>query len=296
MGRFVPQPATVVKPFDLRESAAGHELDILDRAALDDAARDCDGIIHLAAISRVADAELDPHLTWKTNATGTRNVLRAARRSPRRPWVLLASSREVYGQTNNLPAREDHPLEPVNVYGRSKAEAEYHLSRARRSGLTTAVVRLTNIYGVPDDHPERAVPAFIRGVLEGRTLRVDGNTSTLDLLHIDDGMAGILLVVEQLESGVTDLPALQLVSGRAVTIGELARMCVEVVGRPVGIHEHPPGEDRVHHFVGDPARAGKVLGWKPGVSLEQGLRVLARALDRRSSVDVPTGALGREAR
>lgn len=83
----------------------------------------CHGIIHLAAVSRVLWGERDPERCLDTNVGGTRHVLAAAVAAKTRPWVVLASSREVYGQASALPVDEDEPLRPLNVYGRSKALA-----------------------------------------------------------------------------------------------------------------------------------------------------------------------------
>ena len=79
--------------------------------------------------------------------------MRAAAAMPIRPWVLLASSREVYGEPGQLPVREDTPMRPVNVYGRSKAAAERVALAWRRSGVDTAVVRMANVddYALPPD-------------------------------------------------------------------------------------------------------------------------------------------------
>ena len=86
----------------------------------------CDGIIHLAAVSRVAEAQKHPLRTWATNVTGTYNILDAAlqRKGKTRPWVIHASSREVYGNQPRKPIPEDTPIMPLNIYGRSKAVGE----------------------------------------------------------------------------------------------------------------------------------------------------------------------------
>ena len=101
------------------------------RAAVDG----CEGIIHLAAVSRVVWGERDPERCWETNVGGLQNVVQAALRSTQRPWLILASSREVYGQPDTLPANEDAPLRPVNQYGRTKVAGEEVVRRAQARGL-----------------------------------------------------------------------------------------------------------------------------------------------------------------
>lgn len=149
---------------------AGHpgRADVADGQAVEQLEDGCGGIVHLAAVSRVVWAERDPERCWRINVDGTRNVLRAARGSQSRLWVLFASSREVYGEPTRLPVAEDAALRPMNVYGRSKAAGEDLVGELRDSGLTTAILRFSNVYGSTDDHPtgwcrrSRAVRSRVR--------------------------------------------------------------------------------------------------------------------------------------
>ena len=203
----------------------GHDRGDVRRA--DDVARavhGCDGVVHLAAISRVVWGERDPDACVATNLGGTRNVLAAClEASPR--WVLFASSREVYGQPAALPASEDAPRHPVNVYGRSKVQGEDLVVGAREHGLATAVVRLSNVYGTTDDHQDRVVPAFARGAAEGRELRVDGRGHTFDFTHLDDTVDGLVRMIGLLEDGEAP-PPVHVLTGRPTTLGELAELAV----------------------------------------------------------------------
>jgi len=79
-----------------------------------------DGVIHLAAVSRILAAEKDPATCWTTNVHGTACLLTCVAESRPKPWVVVASSREVYGLADFVPVAEDTPLRPVNHYGRSK--------------------------------------------------------------------------------------------------------------------------------------------------------------------------------
>ena len=118
---------TEVAGLDVR-GAGDEEGDVRDAERIRQAAAGCCGIVHLAAVSRVVWGERDPENCWAVNVGGLRNVLAAAAtvraKSSGRPWVVFASSREVYGQPDRLPATEDTPLRPINVYGRSKVEGE----------------------------------------------------------------------------------------------------------------------------------------------------------------------------
>jgi nucleoside-diphosphate-sugar epimerase len=186
--------------FDLRARGEAHG-DVRDRTRLHDIVARVDGIVHLAAVSRVVWGERDPELCWATNVGGLRNVLEAAAQSERGPWLVFASSREVYGQPVALPATEDAPLRPVNVYGRSKVEGELLVAEAQRAGLRACTVRLSNVFGSTADHADRVVPAFARAAALGAELRVDGLEHTFDFTHIDDVTLGIVSLTELLSAG-----------------------------------------------------------------------------------------------
>jgi len=118
-----------VRGFDVAAVRPEERGDVRAPEALREALASCAGVVHLAAVSRVLWGERRPEECWTTNVEGTRNVLEAAAASRHRPWVVVASSREVYGQVDTQPVAEDAPRRPVNVYGRSKAAAE-DLTRA----------------------------------------------------------------------------------------------------------------------------------------------------------------------
>ena len=133
--------------------AVGHEFgDVRNPLTIQHAFESCTGIIHLAAISRVIWDEKDPDNCWATNVHGLANVLGLAKPQKVKPWVIFASSREVYGQPTILPATENSPLNPVNIYGRAKVEGERLINEARTQGLRTTIVRLSNVYGSTADH------------------------------------------------------------------------------------------------------------------------------------------------
>ena len=237
----------------------------------------CDGVVHLAAVSRVVWGERDPQGCRSTNVEGVRNVLQAVEERTPRPWLLFASSREVYGQPRRLPATEDTPLRPVNVYGRSKVEGERLVSCAQSRGLCAATVRLSNVYGSADDHADRVVPAFVRAAITGSTLRVDGAQCTFDFTHIDDTIRGMVALVDRLAKGQA-LPPIHLTTGRPTTLGDLATLAVALAGGKASITEAPPRSFDVARFHGAPERARSLLGWTPSVGLREGLQRLARDL------------------
>jgi nucleoside-diphosphate-sugar epimerase len=275
-----------VERLDLRSKEPGAKGDIRDEALVKTKMKGCRGVVHLAAVSRVADGESDPEVCWQTNVIGTEIVMRAAADMPIRPWVLLASSREVYGEPEQTPVREDFPMRPVNVYGRSKAAAERVALAWRRSGVDTAVVRLANVYGALNDHPKRVAPAFARNAVAGEALQVCGRGNTFDFTHLDDATLGLLSVVEALQAGES-LPPIHLATGLPTTLGELAELAVGLTGQKAKIIEVPAPSYNVSRFVGDPTRARELLGWRARVRIGEGMNRLIEAY-RRESGAAPT--------
>jgi UDP-glucose 4-epimerase len=264
-----------VRRLDPRARAHGELGDVRDAAAVRRAVAGCAGVIHLAAVSRVSWGELDPETCWDTNVNGTRKILEAARLAAPRPWVLFSSSREVYGRPDHLPVREDAPLRPVNLYGRSKAEGERLVVDARGAGLRTAIVRLANVYGHVDDHADRVVPAFARAAVEGAPMVICGRDHAFDFTHIDDVVRGLVLLVEALEGGLAP-PPIHFATGCPTTLGELAVLANALGGGRSELVDGPEREYDVDRFVGDPSRAFELLRWRPEVDLSDGLRRLIR--------------------
>ena len=233
----------------------------------------CHGIVHLAAVSRVVWGERDPETCREVNIGGLHNVIAAAKGQTRRPWIVFASSREVYGQPDSLPVAEDTPLRPINVYGHTKVEGERLVRAARDDGLRTAIVRLSNVYGSTRDHTDRVVPAFARNAVMGDTLRVEGVDHAFDFTHIDDAVRGIASLIRVLTGG-EEPPPIHLLTGRPLTLGELAALAVELAGTRAPIVQATPRSFDVSHFHGDPSRARDLLGWIPRVTFPQGLAQL----------------------
>ncbi|MBN1770104.1 MAG: acetate--CoA ligase family protein [Deltaproteobacteria bacterium] len=260
-----------LRRFDPRERDAADRGDVRDPAALARAADGCGGIVHLAAVSRVVWAERDPATCRRTNVGGAANVLAAAAAQRPPAWVLLAGSREVYGRAARLPADEDTPAAPVNVYGESKLAAERLVLEARAAGARVAVVRLSNVYGSTADHADRVAPAFARAAALGEPLVLEGPEHVFDFTHVDDVAAGLLELVRRLEGGTFDLPALHLVTGRPTSLRRLAELAVAAGGGHSAIREAAPRTFDVERFWGDPGRARAVLGWEARIQVEDGI-------------------------
>jgi nucleoside-diphosphate-sugar epimerase len=266
----IQQSGRKVRSFDIRDTP--HH-DIRNGEALQAALEGVEGIIHLAAVSRVVWAQRDPELAWATNVDALTGLLDSARLQPCPPWIVFASSREVYGEPLVLPVPETAPLRPLNVYARSKVAGEQLIESAQKLGITANIARFSNVYGCIEDHADRVVPAFALAAAIGGSVRVEGADNMFDFTHIDDVARGLNLLVDATQAG-HDLPPIHFVSGHGTTLRELADLAVRVSPRRVDCETHASRNYDVARFKGDPLLAAQRLGWKAEVTIEQGFRQL----------------------
>lgn len=248
--------------------------DVCDQALLQRHLVNCEGVIHLAGVSRVLWGEQNPQRCWDINVHATRLLLKVLHQIPHHPWIIYASSREVYGQQIKLPVREDATLMPVNAYARSKVAAESLISHYQNMGLKTAILRFSSVYGSIKDHPDRVIPAFCRAALLGDPLRIDGFDNTFDFTHVGDTVRGILCAVAKLCAGSKGLPPIHLTTGQGTSLLQLAQLIECLVKKKLVMHEAPARTYDVQRFIGDTQRAKQLLGWEATTTLAQGISTL----------------------
>lgn len=279
LGRSLLSRGHEVVGLDIRAKKQNFHGDVLDEPRVEGLLRGVDGVVHLAAVSRVITGEREPERCRRTNLDGLATVLRVACRQETPPWFIFASSREVYGEPGSLPVAEDRPLAPVNLYGQTKVEGE---KMVMASGLCSAVVRLSNVFGGANDHPDRVVPAFVLAALRGQPLRIEGPDNTFDFTHLDDTVDGLLRVVDLLHTRRNSLPPVHLLPGKPTSLLELARSALAVTGSSSPLKIEAPRRFDVSHFYGDPTLARELLGWSARISLTEGLSRLAALLQQTS--------------
>ncbi len=264
--------------------------DVRNMESIRSSIRGCIGVVHLAAVSRVVWAEQDPKNCWNTNVGGLINVVQAIEEAEQPPWLIFASSREVYGKPDLLPVTEDSPIRPINVYGRSKAEGERITHAAHLRGTQTAIVRFSNVYGNVHDHPDRVVPAFARSAVLGQPLRVDGLNNTFDFTHVDDTVQGISTLIQSMTKFTNSIfPPIHFLTGQQVTLGDLASLTIELAGSGSSIQTALPRKYDVGNFYGDWTRALNLLNWKPEINIRHGLSNLIRNFQLKMSVENTCG-------
>ena len=246
--------------------------DIRDSTCVATAVRGCDVVFHLAALISIPYSYEAPDSFVETNVRGTLNVLQAAR-SVGGIRVIQTSTSEVYGTPQTVPITEAHPLRAQSPYAASKIAADQlALSFHHTYNLPVTVLRPFNTYG-PRQSARAVLPTIVSQLLAGRCeLRLGALWPERDLTYVSDTVEGFLKAAAT-ENAIGQV--VQLGTGRAVSIGALAELAqrtlgitVEVVGDELRLR--PEGSE-VARLVSDPTRAGRVLGWSPSVSLEDGL-------------------------
>jgi len=132
------------------------------------------------------------------------------------------------------------------------------------------------VYGSERDLPERVIPKFMTKALLGEDITLYGGDQVLDFTYIDDTLSGILKAFAASLDGGSGVPGQEFhfVTGRGVSVSDLATMIVGLTGSSSRIIQSPPNNFEVRRFVGDPGKSHKVLGHEPRVRLEDGLKIL----------------------
>ena len=243
---------------------------VTDLPFLRRACEGADAVFHLAAIASVQKSLADPARDHEVNATGTLNVLLAARDTGVKK-VIFASSAAVYGDAAVPPVDESRCPAPLTPYAASKVAGE-HLCAVftARCGLETTVLRYFNVYGPRQDpcaEYAAVVPRFLVRALAGKPPVIYGDgTQTRDFVYVGDVVRATILALQRDASGVFNIG-----SGEATRVKDLARLAVAAAGSGAEpVHEsRRPGD--ILHSVASISRAGNVLGYRPRWTLPQGL-------------------------
>jgi nucleoside-diphosphate-sugar epimerase len=249
------------------------EGDLRDPGVVAAAMRGVANVFHLGARTSVPRSIEDPSGTHAVNATGTLNVLIAARDAGV-GRVVLSSSSSVYGNTPELPKREDMPARPLSVYAVSKLVGEAYASVFNRlHGVRTFCLRYFNVYGPRQDpaSPYAAVvPRFMAAVREGRPMIVNGDgTQTRDFTFVTDVVAANLACVDAPDAAAGSV--YNVAGGRRISVRELAERVAALAGRPPEMTFTPARAGDVRDSLADLGRSQELLGWRPQVGLDEGL-------------------------
>lgn len=251
------------------------EADLLDLRAIHDACRGVDYIFHEAAIPSVPKSVLDPLGSNQANVDGTVHLLIAARDAKVKRVVYAASS-SAYGDTPTLPKHEGMLPNPISPYAVAKLTGEYYMNSFYRCyGLETVCLRYFNIFGPRQDpsSPYSGVLAkFISQMLNGEqpTIFGDGKQSR-DFTYIDNAVHANLLASRAPAQDVAG-QVFNVAIGKRADLNETFRLLKKIIGCAGDVKYGPERAGDVRHSLADLTRAEKLLGYKPQIDFEEGLR------------------------
>jgi nucleoside-diphosphate-sugar epimerase len=246
------------------------------------AVRGVEVVFHQGALPSVPRSVQDPLTTGAVNVEGTLNVLLAARDEGVRR-VVFASSSSVYGNSGTLPRQESQAPDPISPYAVAKLAAErYCVSFHRVYGLETVALRYFNVFGPRQDPTSQyaaVVPRFLAAIAEGRPVPVHGDgTQSRDFTYVANVVDANLLAADA--EGAAGA-VLNVATGRRASVGELADAVGAVLGKPVEKEYLPTRAGDVRDSWADVSEAARVLGYRPELGLEDGLRLVAEAYGAR---------------
>ena len=233
--------------------------------------KDVDYVFHQAAIPSVPRSIKDPIASNNANVNGTLNVLVAAKDCNVKK-VIYASSSSVYGDTPELPKREDMVPNPLSPYAVTKLLGEYYCKVFNEVyGLKTISLRYFNVYGPRQDpYSDYAavIPRFINRVLENKPPVIYGDgEQTRDFTFVKDVVRANIQAMKSDANGVYNIA-----SGNRISINELANVIMKLMGRNLKPIHEAPREGDIRHSLGDISSAKKTLSYEPQYSVEEGLR------------------------
>jgi UDP-glucose 4-epimerase len=248
------------------------DVDIRHADALRAPALGCDAIIHLAALPSVPRSIADPAASHEANATGTLNVLNAAREGGVKR-VVAASSSSIYGAARELPKREEMRPLPISPYAVSKLAGEsYCRSFYEVYGLEAVALRYFNVFGPrqdPNSEYAAVVPKFIRAFRLGEAPQIHGDgEQSRDFTYVENVVSANMAAISV--SGIGGR-VYNIACGAGITLNEIATRLRDEIGADVEPVHGPDRVGDVRHSLADISAAREDLGYEPTVTLEEGI-------------------------
>jgi UDP-glucuronate 4-epimerase len=225
-------------------------------------------VVNLAARAGVRYSMENPHVYLTTNSHGTLNLLEAMRKYAVKKMVLASTSSLYAGQ--EMPFVEDLPVNtPISPYAASKKAAEvmaysYHYL----FGMDISVVRYFTVYG-PAGRPDMSVFRFIKWIDEGVPIELFGDGSQArDFTYVDDIAIGTVKAMREVGYEIINLGGGQ----NPISMNYVIRKLEEYLGKKAMVDQKPFHKADIKATWADISKAGELLGWKPEIGLDEGLR------------------------
>ncbi len=273
------------------------QADVSDAEQVRKAVQTAQAVYHLAAQVAVTTSLDDPLGDFKTNLTGTMNLLEAIRHSPARPALLFTSTNKVYGKLDGVPLckrgsrwepesealasagiSEQQPLAFLSPYGCSKGAADqYVLDYARSYGIKATVFRMSCIYGRHQlgSEDQGWVAHFIRQAMKGEPITLYGDGRQVrDLLFVDDLVRAMQLAHENMDRAAGEPFNLGGGSANSTSLLELLEHIRRLTAQRVEVDWGPERLGDQKWYVADTSKIRTTLAWSPTTSIREGIQAL----------------------
>jgi len=246
---------------------------ILDIKTLTAAMAGIEYVYHEAALPSVAFSVQDPLLSNRVNVEGTLCVLVAARDAGVKR-VIYAGSSSAYGDSPELPKREDHPTNPLSPYAVAKLTGEHYCRLfTELYGLETVTLRYFNVFGArqnPHSQYSAVIPKFITALLKGEVLPVFGDgEQSRDFTHVENVVHGNLLAMTAPHAAGE---VVNLANGSRTSLLQLITYLEELTNQQAHVEFLPDRPGDVRHSQADITRATHLLGFTPQIDVKEGLQ------------------------
>lgn len=247
--------------------------DIRDPHGVKEAMKDCDVVLHLAALIAIPFSYHSPDTYVDTNIKGTLNILQAARDLDVKR-VIHTSTSEVYGTAKFVPITEEHPLQGQSPYSATKIAAEQLAYSFYSSfSLPVLIARPFNTYG-PRQSARAVIPTIITQIANGvRQIKLGAIFPTRDFNYVQDTAAGFIAAMNS-EQGLGEV--VNFGSNFEVSIGETAELIADIMGVTIEIITDEtrlrPVDSEVERLWADNTKAREILNWQPAYAGYEGFR------------------------
>jgi UDP-N-acetylglucosamine/UDP-N-acetyl-alpha-D-glucosaminouronate 4-epimerase len=260
---------------------------ILDRARISELVSNADVVVHLAAITSVIRSMKEPEIVHEVNLSGTLNVLESCVEHSIEKLVFISSA-AVYGNRFFPPFKEELPPHPQSLYGATKAAGEAYCEAFHETHqLDTVVIRLMNVYG-PRRSPgpyAGVMMNFGEAIMKQHPMTIYGDgEQTRDFTYATDATEGIKLAVEHPRVAGE---IINIGTGIPCTVNHLAELFMKISNTRLSISHVLPRRGEVRHSFADLTKAKGLLGYRPKVPLEDGLRLFLDWYRRSALTEAP---------
>jgi UDP-glucose 4-epimerase len=241
-----------------------------DKQMLSEALNGVDAVCHLISTTIPSTSNLNPSADVNENLVNTLHLLELMREKSLRRILFLSSGGTVYGETESPTVREEHPLNPISSYGIVKLTIEKYLNMYHRLyGLEPVIIRPANIYGSRQCHV--GVQGLIGTIVS--KLKLDDvseiwgdGTVIRDFLHVKDLVLLCVMALESNSCGIFNAG-----SGQGHSINDVIRLISEIAGHDIKVKYSKSRSFDVQEIILNIERANHQLGWKPKISLFDGI-------------------------